>query len=374
MKIKNVDVELISNSRNGSCLQVTINNAFTGSSGSDNLNNSIKEMPGVSITFLNKILNKGLYGLNVENFNDILEIEELLMSYDGTKNLAKIGGNLLLALDFALLKLAGNNNPLKIINRKPDKVPQHICNCAVTNFTEKSRRFQEFFIIPKVNNFSDGYFANSFIYSRVKSLLKSNERTDEGSIITELKKENVLYLMEKLTEETTKKLGVEFSLGVNLNSENIYNKGIYKLGKQNLTLNEFLSDLNKLILRFDIDYLEDPLNKENISEIGKIKSNYISGNRIFNGELDKVKRYAKYFNCCVLKLNEIGGLSRLKKIADFCRNNDICLILEQNLGETNDTTVCDIATGFDFDFIKYGIYGKERILKLQELKRIEQEL
>ena len=180
--------------------------------------------------------------------------------------------------------------------------------------------------------------------------------------------------MEKLTEETTKKLGVEFSLGVNLNSENIYNKGIYKLGKQNLTLNEFLSDLNKLILRFDIDYLEDPLNKENISEIGKIKSNYISGNRIFNGELDKVKRYAKYFNCCVLKLNEIGGLSRLKKIADFCRNNDICLILEQNLGETNDTTVCDIATGFDFDFIKYGIYGKERILKLQELKRIEQEL
>ncbi len=374
MKIKNVDVELTSNSRNESCMQVTINDSFTGSCGSDNLNKNIKEMPGVSINFLNKILNKGLHGWNVERFNDILEIEELLMSYDGSKNLGKIGSNFLLALDFALLKLASNNNPLNVINKKPDKVPQHICNCAVTNFTEKSRRFQEFFIIPKVNNFSDGYFANSFVYSRLKSILKSNDKTDEGSIITELKNENLLYLMEKVTEETTKKLGVEFSLGVNFNCENIFNKGIYRVGKQNLVLKEFVNEVNKLISRFDIEYMEDPLNKENVHEIGKIKSNYISGNRIFNGELDNIKRYAKHFNCCVLKLNEVGSLTRLRKAADFCRNNDICLILEQNLGETNDTTNCDIAVGFDFDFVKYGIYGKERILKLQELKRIEREL
>lgn len=374
MKIKNVDVELISNSRNESCLQVTINNTFTGSSGSDNLNNNVKEMPDVSITFLNKILNKGLFGVNVDSFKDILEIEELLMSYDGTKNLGKIGSNLLLALDYALLKLASNNNPLKIITRKPDNVPVHILPCAVTNFTEKSRRFQEFYIIPKVKNFNDGFFANSFVYTRLKSLLKNSERTDDGSFITELKNENVLYLLEKLTEETTKKLGVEFSLGMNLNCENIFSKGIYKFNKQSYSFNEFASEVNKLTGKFDLEYLEDPLNRENIQNIGKIKGDFISGNRIFNGDLDNIKKYAKFFNCCVLKLNEIGSLTRLKKITDFCKNNDISLILEQNLGETSETAICDIAVGFDFDFVKYGIYGKERILKLHELKRIEQEL
>lgn len=374
MKIKSVDVDLISNSKNESVFQVVINKSFSGSSGSDGINNNIKEMPNISINFINKILNKGLYGVNVEDFKDVLEIEELLMSYDGTKNLSKIGSNLLLALDYALLKAVSNNNVLSIIDKKPYRVPVHMCNCFVTNFTEKSRRFQEFFIIPKVNNFSDGYLANSFIYSKLKSAFKDKERTFEGSFITELKNENLLYLMEKITEETTKKLGVEFSLGVNFNSENTFNKGIYKVGKQSLVFNEHISEINKLISRFDIEYLEDPLSKEDLLDIGKLKISYASGNRIFNGDLDNIKRYAKYFNCCVLKLSEVGSLKKLKKITDFCKNNDMSLILEQNLGETNDTAVSEIAVGFDFDFVKYGIFGKERILKLQELKRIEAEL
>lgn len=228
--------------------------------------------------------------------------------------------------------------------------------------------------MPKVKKFTDGYFANSFIYSRLRNLLKNSERTDEGSFVTELKNESVLLLLEKVIGETTKKLGVEFSLGVNFNSENIYGKGNYKVGKQSFSLNEFLKEINKLISRFDVDYLEDTLNKENISEVKKVKSSYVSGNKIFNGDLENLKKYAKYFNCCVLKLNEVGSLKMLKKIADFCKNNDISLVLEQNLGETNDISNVDIAVGFDFDFVKYGVHGKERIMKLQELKRIEQEL
>ncbi|MEK6937011.1 MAG: hypothetical protein AABW58_02980 [Nanoarchaeota archaeon] len=374
MKVRNVDLELISNSRNESCIQVTINNEFSGSAGSDNLNTIMKEMPNVSINFLNKILNKGLNGWDVNNLKDVFEIEELLLSYDGTRNLGKIGSNFLLALDFALLKMASNNDVLKLLSKRFSKVPQHMCNCIVTNYTEKSRRFQEFFIMPKVKKFTDGYFANSFIYSRLRNLLKNSERTDEGSFVTELKNESVLLLLEKVIGETTKKLGVEFSLGVNFNSENIYGKGNYKVGKQSFSLNEFLKEINKLISRFDVDYLEDTLNKENISEVKKVKSSYVSGNKIFNGDLENLKKYAKYFNCCVLKLNEVGSLKMLKKIADFCKNNDISLVLEQNLGETNDISNVDIAVGFDFDFVKYGVHGKERIMKLQELKRIEQEL
>ena len=141
-----------------------------------------------------------------------------------------------------------------------------------------------------------------------------------------------------------------------------------------MSINEFIGNINKLISRFDIEYIEDPLNNEHNQNIGKIKGEYLSGNRILNSDLDNIKKYAKYFNCCVLRLNEIGSLKSLRKITDFCKNNDINLVLEQNLGETNETAVCDICVGFGFDFVKYGIYGKERILKLQELKRIEQEL
>ncbi len=375
MKIKNVDVDMISNSRNESAFQVTINGMYSGSAGADgDLNRTVKEMPNVSVIFLNKIINKGLYGLNVESFKDVLEIEELLLSYDGTKNLGKIGSKFLLALEFALLKAAGDNDALKIINKNPKKIPQHICNCAVTNYTEKSRRFQEFYILPKVKSFSDGFFANSFVYGKLKNLIKNDERTDEGSFITGLKNENVLAFLEKVTEETTKKLGVEFSLGINFNSENTYSKGIYKLENRKLKLNEFIEELKKTINKFDVDYIEDPINSEDIASIQKIKSSYISGNRIFNGDFENIKKYAKYFNCAVLKLNEVGCLGKLKKITDFCKNNDISLVLEQNLGETSETAISEIAVGFEFDFVKFGLSGKERILKLYELKRIEAEL
>ena len=315
MKIKNVDVDLISNSRNESAFQITINGIYTGSAGADgSLNRTVKEMPNVSVIFLNKILNKGLYGINVESFKDVLEIEELLMSYDGTKNLSKIGSKFLLALEFALLKAASDNNALRIINKNPKKIPQHLCNCIVTNYTEKSRRFQEFYILPKVKNFSDGFFANSFVYGKLKSLIKGSERTDEGSFITGLKNENVLAVLEKITEETTKKLGVEFSLGINFNSENTFNKGIYKIENRKFKPNDFVEELKKITNKFDVEYIEDPINKDDIANIQKIKSSYISGNRIFNSDFENIKKYAKYFNCAVLKLNEIGSIGKLKKI------------------------------------------------------------
>ena len=375
MKIKNVDVDLISNSRNESAFQITINGIYTGSAGADgSLNRTVKEMPNVSVIFLNKILNKGLYGINVESFKDVLEIEELLMSYDGTKNLSKIGSKFLLALEFALLKAASDNNALRIINKNPKKIPQHLCNCIVTNYTEKSRRFQEFYILPKVKNFSDGLFANSFVYGKLKSLIKGSERTDEGSFITGLKNENVLAVLEKITEETTKKLGVEFSLGINFNSENTFNKGIYKIENRKFKPNDFVEELKKITNKFDVEYIEDPINKDDIANIQKIKSSYISGNRIFNSDFENIKKYAKYFNCAVLKLNEIGSIGKLKKITDFCKNNDMSLVLEQNLGETSETVVSEIAVGFEFDFVKFGLSGKERILKLHEIKRIEAEL
>lgn len=374
MKIKNIKVSKILNSRNEEAIEVTVNDYFKGSSGSDGNLNTINENPSkdLSLDFINKILNKGLYDFNVESIKDILEIEEILLSYDKSEQLTKIGCNVLLSLEFALLKLVSNNSPVYVLNKHPDKFPVHICNCVATNLSEKKKLgFQEIILIPNTKNFSDAFFANMYVYRKLGSLLKTNEKTEEGSFITNQKNETVLYYLEKLTNEITKKLGIEFSFGLNVNAAAIFSNNFYRVGKENFLVNDHIKELNKLVNRFDIEYLEDPLSVENVNLIGKLKTDYVCGNRIFNSNLQNFKRFSKYFNCAVIKINQAGSLGRLKKVLDFCRNNDIYTVLGQNLGETNESIISDIAAGFEFDFIKYGLQGKERSLKLNELKRIE---
>src|SRR3989344_2445474 len=364
MKIKSVDLGIISNSRNEETIEVTINNKFKASCGGDGiLNKTINENPNQGLFFLNKILNKGLYDYDDNDFKDILEIEELLLNYDNSHELKKIGGNVLLSLEFALLKLISNNKPFSVLNKRPDKFPLHLCNCIVTNFKENKHQ-QEIILIPKTNKFSDGYFANSYVYKNLNKILKTNEKNDEGSFITNLKNEDVLFQLEKLTSEVTKKLGIEFAFGLNLNSKSIFKNGIYKIGDKSFTVNEHISELNKLVNKFDIEYLEDPLSVENIKLMGKLKTDYISGNRVFSNNLQNFKKFARYFNCAIVKINELGSLGRLKRITDFCKNNDINTVLGQTLGDTNETIISDLAVGFEFDFIKYSVFGKERISKL----------
>ncbi len=376
MKIKRVDLNTIYNSINEPTIEVSVNDIFKASSGGDgNLNSLINENPSeeLSVDFLSKILNNGLYNYNVDSFEDILEVEEILLSYDKSDQLNKLGCNILLSLEFALLKLITNNKPFLALNKHPDKFPLHLCNCIVTNFSPNKPGFQETLLIPKTNKFSDSFFANSYVHKRLNNILKTTERNYYGSYISEMKKENVLFYLEKLTNEVTKKLGIEFSFGLNINSESIFKDNIYKVGKENFLINEHINEINKLTNRFDIEYLEDPLSSKDIDLSAKIKVDYISGNRLIKSNLQNLKEFAKHFNCVVIKLNEVGSLGRLKKIVDFCKNNDINTILGQTLGETNDTILSDIAVGFDFDFIKYNIHGKERSLKLNELKRIENE-
>lgn len=376
MKIKSVELNQILNSRNEKTVEVSVNNLFKASCGGDGvLNKFVKEDPkDVSLEYLNKILNKGLSNYEINDLNDIYEIEEILLSYDKSKDLTKLGGNVLLSLELALLKLISNNNYLHILNKHADKIPAHICNCAVTNFNPKKLSFQEISLIPNTRKFSDGFFANNYVYKKLPNILKTNEKTDDGSFITNLSNEKVLYELEKLTNEVTKKLGIDFSFGINVNSCNIFSDSVYKIGNDNLLVSQHIQELNKLVNRFDISYLEDPLSFNDVRLIGKLKTDFICGNKLFGANLQNLKKFAKYFNCAVLKINEIGSLGRLKKIVDFCNNNDINTVLGQNLGETNDVGAAHLASGFEFDFIKYCVSGKERIIKLNELKKLESEL
>ncbi|MBI2671905.1 hypothetical protein HYX16_03145 [Candidatus Woesearchaeota archaeon] len=375
MKIKDIKIRSILNSKNEETVEVTVNNNFKASSGGDGIfNRNLKELPKKnSLDYINKILNKGFYKYEINSFNDIIDVEEILLSYDKSKDLSLIGGNVLLALEFALLKSASEDRILDFLNVKPRKIPAHICNCIAINYDAKENRQQEISLIPKGDNFRDSVFCNSYIYRKIGNLTRSRERNEVGSFISRSNIEDNLIMLEKLTNEVTKKLSVEFSFGISINAEDYYKNKLYRFGKKGISLNNHLKELNKLTEKFDIDYIEDPLSSKDVKSIKKIKNEYLCGNRIFGSNIDNIKKYAKYFNCALIKINEVGGLGKLKKIVSFCKNNDIKIVLGQNLGETNEKIISHLAVGFGFDFIKYGLTEKERYLKLSELKIIEAE-
>jgi len=375
MKIKDIKVRTILNSRNEKTAEVTVNNRFKASSGGEGIfNKNISELPKKnSLEYINKILNKGFYKYEVNSFRDILDIEEILLSYDKTNDLSLIGGNVIIALEFALLKSASENKVLDFLDVKPRKVPALICNCIAANYDAKNNRQQEISLIPKADNFRDSVFCSSYVYRKIGNLTRSNERNEFGSFISSSSTENNLMMLEKLTNEVTKKLRVEFSFGLSINAEDYYKNKFYRFGKKGASLNTHIKELNKLTEKFDIEYIEDPLSNNDLKSIKKIKSEYKCGNRIFSSNLDNIKKYAKYFNCAMIKISDTGGLGRLKKIVNFCKNNNISIALGQNIGETNENIASHLAAAFGFDFIKYGLAGRDRYLKLSEIKIIEAE-
>ena len=103
------------------------------------------------------------------------------------------------------------------------------------------------------------------------------------------------------------------------------------------------------------------------------KSSMIVGDDLTVTNPDIVKRAIrdKCINAMIVKPNQVGSILKVKQVVEFCKKNDIKMIFSHRSGETMDDTLADYAVGFGADFIKTGIYGRERLINLKRVIDIE---
>lgn len=395
MKIKWVDAKVILDSRKEETIEILVKTDLGTFAASSPYGKSIGKFETPS--FVNGIKNSiktlknnadKIKEVEIENFYDLAGIEGILGKKD-------IGANALYALELAILKalaMEQNKSLWQVINPKARIFPFPIGNCIGGGLHSQGKtkpEFQEFHIIPRIKNFADSVFvmkkAHEICGKRLELLGVKGNLNDENAWNTSLDNEKVLKLMEETRDEIIGEVGREIDLGVDVAASSFWQNGnyVYKNPEETLNQQEQLKYLARLAEEYELIYLEDPFHEDNWQSFGMLKdvvrkenSCLIVGDDLTASQFDRVKDMIKKqaISGVILKPNQNGSLLELKEISDFAKNHAIKTIMSHRSGETNEYSLADIAFAFGADYIKTGIIGKEREIKLQRMIEIEKSL
>ena len=133
--------------------------------------------------------------------------------------------------------------------------------------------------------------------------------------------------------------------------------------------------------KFGIFYVEDGMHENDFGGFKEVLNNVskktlIVGDDLTTTNLKRVRRAVggKTINAMIIKPNQIGSILEVKKVVELCKRNDVKMIFSHRSGETMDDILADYCVGFGGQFIKCGIFGRERLIKLKRIMDIERTL
>lgn len=348
-----------------------------------------------SISFLKALGNKLINDkTSFTKFEDLQKIEDFFRQYDKTENLSMLGGNALFAVQAAVLKAMAlsEKKPLwQFLNEKPKFIPFPLGNCIGGGEHVKSEKkpdFQEFLLLPKAKHFYDAYFANLQAYKEAKKLILQNDSgwkgllTDENAIAPTLPAEEILKILRNVQIKIKNKFSIDLNLGIDMASSTLFknSKYNYRNPPRILSKEEHFDYISNMIKEDDIYYIEDPFEEEDFDSSAKLlkssRQSLICGDDLICTNLERLKKASRKnaVNAVIIKPNQSGSLIRTKEAVDFAKKNDITPVISHRSGETMDSTISDLAVGWQIPIIKTGILGRERFAKLHRLLKIEREM
>src|SRR3989338_1865277 len=384
MIIKEVSAKSILDSRGEKTIQIFIKTDFENFSASApqgkstgkyeakpyklSLEEDIKTIKKFSDYFSEEIL---------EKFNDLKRIEDIVEGH--------VGANTLFALESAALKALAYEMKKEIwelIAPNSKKSPKLAGNCVGggkhSTSGGKKPDFQEFLLIPNLKSVKENFEKNKKLKEEAKFLLRNKdekfkgERNDEDAWNTSLNEKEVFDLLKKL----------EIPLGVDVAASGFFKrkKYHYENPKLDRTIEEQFEYISNLIKNYGLFYIEDPFEEEDFESFEKLLKKFpdslIVGDdlTVTNSKLLEKAIKLKSINAIIVKPNQIGSLIEVKRVCEMAKKNNIKIIFSHRSGETKESILADLAFGFQADFFKCGISGKEREVKIKRLIEIEKSL
>ena len=336
-----------------------------------------------------------LIGMDAE---DIETIDEVLKEIDGTDNLAAIGGNTTVAISMAVAKAAAQsyNMPLykyiggHLVNELPFPLGNMMNGGAHAGVNAPD--IQEFLVVPTgATNVVEGIFANASVHKRLKELIQTKDpnftggKGDEGGWVPNITNDAALEIQAKACEEIGDELGIEIRPSLDMAASELWNadeqKYIYAQDGVKRDTGDQIDFVKDIIDTYNMFYVEDPFDESDFNGFSELTSKVgdkclICGDDLFvtNKELLAKGIETKAANAIIIKPNQIGSLSETYATVKLAKENDIVPVVSHRSGETTDETIAHLAVGLSCPIIKTGAIGGERIAKLNELIRIEEEL
>ena len=322
------------------------------------------------------------------------EIDKIMIELDGTPNKANLGANAILSVSLAVSKAVSNNVALPLYkylggDNSELTIPVPMCN-VINGGAHASNNvdIQEFMIVPTgAGCFSEGLRYCAEIFQYLKIILKEKRLSiavgDEGGFAPDLSNNEEAL---KLLVEAIKKAGhnekINFALDA-ASSEWLKN-GKYTMPKtrETYTRDEIISYWEKLSERYPIISIEDGLEEEDWETWQKLNSRLgnkiqLVGDDLFVTNTARLKKGIEEnsANSILIKPNQIGTLTETINAINMAKRAGFTTIMSHRSGETEDSTIADLAVGLGTDQIKTGSLSRsERIAKYNRLLCIEKEL
>ena len=340
---------------------------------------------------INEEINERLISLNTVCQRTV---DKALISLDGDKNKARLGANATLAVSLAVAKAAAKayNSPLYKylggVNAKTLPRPMmNILNGGA--HASNNIDIQEFMIIPyTAETFSEGLRQCAEIYHTLDKILKekglSSGVGDEGGFAPNLASdEEVLTLICEAITTAGYSLD-QIKIALDIASSEWFNGETYTLPKRNktMTANELLAYYKDLLLKYPIISIEDGLNEDDFEGWQKLTKELGDKLQLVGDDLfvTNTSRLAKGIemdvaNAILVKPNQIGTLTETLDVIALAQKNGYATVISHRSGESEDTTIADIAVAVNSGQIKTGAPCRsDRVAKYNRLLIIEQEL
>jgi enolase len=327
---------------------------------------------------------------------DQTSVDRAMIDLDGTKTKGRLGANAILGVSLAVARAAENeaNQPLYRYlggsNARTLPVPMmNIINGAA--HADNRLDLQEFMIMPVgANTFSEALRMATEVFHTLKALLKKKGLNtavgDEGGFAPDLKSnEEALGLIMKAIEGAGYKPGKDIALALDAAASEFYEKGSYYLEaerKPKRSSEEMIKYYTKLVENYPILSIEDGLGELDwkgwkllTEQLGRRVQ--LVGDDIF---VTNVEIFAKGIkegigNSILIKVNQIGTLTETLEAIDLAKRSGYTAVVSHRSGETEDTTIADIAVALNTGLIKTGSLSRtDRVAKYNQLLRIEEEL
>ncbi|KPL24283.1 MAG: enolase [Anaerolineae bacterium SM23_84] len=326
---------------------------------------------------------------------DQIGIDEFMLGLDGTANKSKLGANAILGVSLAVAKAAAAALDLPLY-RYLGGVGARVLPVPMMNIlnggkhAEDSTDLQEFMIMPTgAETFAEGLRWGSEIYQQLKKVLQSKGLNtnvgDEGGFAPSLTANHqAIELILAAIEQASFKPGEDVHIALDPAASEIYQDGKYILRREDRTLSgaemvEFYADW---VAKYPIISIEDGLAEDDWESWQLMRKRLGDRLQIVGDDLlvTNVERLAtaierKAANSILIKLNQIGSLTETMAAVEMAKQASWTAVISHRSGETEDTTIADLAVALNTGQIKTGAPCRsDRVAKYNQLLRIEEEL
>ena len=350
--------------------------------------------------YMGKGVRKAVEHVNNELRNLVIGMDALdqkaldyaMIELDGTENKERFGANAILGVSMAAMRAAANFKGLPLYKYIGNGTTLPVPMMNIINggaHADNKLDFQEFMIIPQRDTIKERVRVGAEVFHNLKKVLNEKGLAtgvgDEGGFAPDLNSNAEGF---ELIIEAIKKAGYvpgkDVCLGIDVAASEFYEDGKYNLVGEgrSLTTEELVNFYEELCSKYPIISIEDPVDENDWEGFRLVTEKLGDRIQLVGDDLFVTNKKCLQMgidnhagNAILLKVNQIGTITETLETIELARNNGYKTVISHRSGETEDTTIADLAVGLNLGQIKTGSLSRtDRICKYNQLMRIEEEL